>query len=228
MSTMIKDLPVTERPRERLLNCGVENLSNEELIAIILQTGTKDTSVKEVASEVLSTLDNISDLQNKNYKQLTKIKGIGISKASVLLAAVELGKRINSKCNNIHHVKVDNPGVIFDYYAELLGNKNQEHFYAIYLDNQKRIIEDKQLFIGTINQSLIHPQNIFKEAYLLDATAVICLHNHPSGNVMPSKEDIKMTKQLVEIGNLFGIKVVDHIIVGKDKYYSFFENGDIS
>ena len=228
MSTMIKDLPLTERPRERLLNCGVENLSNEELIAIILQTGTKDTSVKEVASEVLSTLDKISDLQNKNYKQLTKIKGIGMSKAAILLSAVELGKRINSKCNNIHHVKVDNPSVVFDYYVELLKNKNQEHFYAIYLDNQKRIIEDKQLFIGTINQSLIHPQNIFKEAYLLDATAIICLHNHPSGNVIPSKEDIKMTKQLVEIGNLFGIKVVDHIIVGKDQYYSFFENGDVS
>ena len=227
MSIMIKDLPQEERPRERLKNCGVENLSNEELIAIILQTGTKDISVKEVAKEVLSILDNIADLQNKNYKQLEKIKGIGPCKASILLAAVELGKRINSKCNNIHHIKADNPKTIFDYYVSLLGLKKQEHFYAIYLDNKKRIIEDKQLFIGTINRSLVHPQNIFKEAYLLDASAIICLHNHPSGNVIPSKEDIKMTKQLVEIGNLFGIKIVDHIIIGNDKYYSFFENGDI-
>ena len=228
MNVMIKDLPLSERPRERLINCGVENLSNEELIAIILQTGTKDTSVKGVASEVLSLLDNISDLQNKNYKQLLKIKGIGLCKATILLAAVELGKRINNKVNNIHNFKVDNPSVIFDYYSSLLGNKKQEHFYAIYLDNQKRVIEDKMLFVGTINKSLIHPQNIFKEAYLLDASAIICLHNHPSGNVIPSSDDIKMTKQLVEIGNLFGIKVIDHIIVGNDKYYSFFENGDIS
>lgn len=228
MNVKIKDLPINERPRERLINCGVENLSNEELLAIILKTGTKDTSVKVLASEILASVDNISDLQNKNYKQLLKTKGIGPSKATVLLAAIELGKRINNKVNNIHNLKADNPSIIFDYYSSLLGRKKQEHFYAIYLDNQKRVIEDKLLFIGTINKSLIHPQNIFKEAYLLDASAIICLHNHPSGNVIPSNDDIKMTKQLIEIGNLFGIKVVDHIIVGNEKYYSFFENGDIS
>lgn len=228
MNVKIKDLPINERPRERLINCGVENLSNEELLAIILKTGTKDTSVKVLASEILASVDNISDLQNKNYKQLLKTKGIGPSKATVLLAAIELGKRINNKVNNIHNLKADNPNAIFEYYSSLLGRKKQEHFYAIYLDNQKRVIEDKLLFIGTINKSLIHPQNIFKEAYLLDASAIICLHNHPSGNVIPSSDDIKMTKQLIEIGNLFGIKVVDHIIVGNEKYYSFFENGDIS
>lgn len=228
MNVKIKDLPLNERPRERLINNGVENLSNEELLAIILKTGTKDTSVKVLASKILSSLNNISDLQNKNYKQLLKVKGIGPSKATVLLATVELGKRINNKYSNIHNFKVDNPKVVFDHYSSILKNKKQEHFYAVYLDNQKRIIEDKLLFIGTINKSLIHPQNIFKEAYLLDASAIICIHNHPSGNIIPSLEDNKITKQLVQIGNLFGIKVVDHIIIGESKYYSFFENGDIA
>lgn len=227
MNVKIKDLPINERPRERLINHGVENLSNEELLAIILKTGTKDTSAKGLASLILSQVENIGDLQNKNYKQLLKIKGIGPSKATVILACIELGKRINNKISNIQNLKADNPKVVFEYYSSLLGGKKQEHFYAIYLDNQKRVIEDKLLFIGTINKSLIHPQNIFKEAYMLDASAIICLHNHPSGNVIPSKEDINMTKKLVEIGNLFGIKVVDHIIVGSDKYYSLFENGDI-
>lgn len=227
MNVKIKDLPINERPRERLINHGVENLSNEELLAIILKTGTKDTSAKGIASLILSQVENIGDLQNKNYKQLLKIKGIGPSKAAVILACIELGKRINNKISNIQNLKADNPKVVFEYYSSLLGRKKQEHFYAIYLDNQKRVIEDKLLFIGTINKSLIHPQNIFKEAYMLDASAIICLHNHPSGNVIPSKEDINMTKKLVEIGNLFGIKVVDHIIVGSDKYYSLFENGDI-
>lgn len=227
MNVKIKDLPINERPRERLINHGVENLSNEELLAIILKTGTKDTSAKGLASLILSQVENIGDLQNKNYKQLLKVKGIGPSKAAVILACIELGKRINNKISNIQNLKADNPKVVFEYYSSLLGRKKQEHFYAIYLDNQKRVIEDKLLFIGTINKSLIHPQNIFKEAYMLDASAIICLHNHPSGNVIPSKDDINMTKNLVEIGNLFGIKVVDHIIVGSDKYYSLFENGDI-
>ncbi len=227
MNIKIKDLPINERPRERLINNGAENLSNEELLAILLKTGTKEASAKALATEILSTLNNISDMQNKNYKQLLKMKGIGPSKATVLLAAIELGKRINSRCNNIHNLKIDNPKVIFDYYSPLLRGKKQEHFYAIYLDNQKRVIEDKLLFIGTINRSLIHPQNIFKEAYMLDASAIVCLHNHPSGNVIPSVEDERITKQLVEIGNLFGIKIIDHIIIGNDKYYSFFEDGDI-
>lgn len=227
MNVKIKDLPINERPRERLINHGVEKLSNEELLAIILKTGTKDTSAKGLASLILSQVENIGDLQNKNHKQLLKIKGIGPSKAAVILACIELGKRINNKISNIQNLKADNPKVVFEYYSSLLGRKKQEHFYAIYLDNQKRVIEDKLLFIGTINKSLIHPQNIFKEAYMLDASAIICLHNHPSGNVIPSKDDINMTKNLVEIGNLFGIKVVDHIIVGSDKYYSLFENGDI-
>lgn len=227
MNIKIKDLPTSERPRERLISQGVTNLSNEDLLAIILKTGTKDTSAKALANTLLATIDNIHNLKNKNYSQLTKIKGIGPSKASIILASIELGKRINNEYSTITNEKVNNPKLIFKHYEYLLKDKKQECFYVIYLDNQKKIIEEKLLFIGTINKSLIHPQTIFKEAYLLDATALICVHNHPSGNVLPSSEDISVTKQLIEIGNLFGIKLIDHIIIGNDKYYSFFESGDM-
>lgn len=227
MNIKIKDLPISERPRERLISHGVTSLSNEDLLAIILKTGTKDTSAKALASTVLSTVNNISNLKDKNYYQLIKIKGIGPSKASIVLASIELGKRINNEYSTIINQKMNTPEIIFKHYDHLLKDKKQEHFYVVYLDNQKKLIEEKLLFMGTINRSLIHPQNIFKEAYLLDATAIICVHNHPSGNVTPSNEDIKITKQLVEIGHLFGIKLLDHIIIGNNKYYSFFESGDM-
>ena len=227
MNIKIKDLPASERPRERLLSQGVENLSNEDLLAIILKTGTKDTSAKGLATTILSTIDNITNLKKQNYNQLTKIKGIGPSKASIILASIELGHRINNEYATINSQKINTPQTIFKHYEYLLKDKKQECFYVVYLDNQKIVIEEKLLFMGTINKSLIHPQNIFKEAYLLDASSIICVHNHPSGNVIPSGEDIKVTKQLIEIGNLFGIKLIDHIIIGKNKYYSFFESGDM-
>lgn len=227
MNIKIKDLPASERPRERLLSQGVESLSNEDLLAIILKTGTKDTSAKGLATTILSTIDNITNLKKQNYNQLTKIKGIGPSKASIILASIELGHRINNEYATINSQKINTPQTIFKHYEYLLKDKKQECFYVVYLDNQKIVIEEKLLFMGTINKSLIHPQNIFKEAYLLDASSIICVHNHPSGNVIPSGEDIKVTKQLIEIGNLFGIKLIDHIIIGKNKYYSFFESGDM-
>ncbi len=136
-----------------------------------------------------------------------------------------MGKRINNKINNINQIKIYSSESIFNYYKDKLSDKLQEHFYCVYLDTKNHIIKDKLLFIGTINQSLVHPREVFKEAYLLSATSIICLHNHPSGNVNPSNNDIIITKQLKEVGLLLGINVLDHIIIGKDKYYSFNDNG---
>lgn len=116
--------------------------------------------------------------------------------------------------------------MVYDYYSHKLGNKKQEYFYCLYLDNRKKIIKEKLLFIGTINYSTVHPREIFKEAYLASASAIICVHNHPSGNTEPSKIDIQFTNQLIEAGNLLGIPLIDHVIVGFDRYYSFFEKDD--
>lgn len=223
----IKEIPVNDRPRERLINNGSNTLSNEELLAIILDTGTKNKSAKDLAISVLSKINHISELKDINYQNLINIKGIGISKATKILALIELSKRINAKLETLNNIKANNSKVIYEYFKDKLMDEKQEYFYCLYLNNKKRIIKNKLLYIGTINQTLIHPRDIFKEAYLLSASAIICIHNHPSGNTAPSKEDIMMTKNLKEVGLIMGINVVDHIIIGKNNYYSFFENGDI-
>ena len=191
----------------------------------MLKCGTKDLSVKELANNILKQIDNINNLKDINYQNLIKIKGIGKAKACEILASIELGKRINNKINNINQIKIYSSESIFNYYKDKLSDKLQEYFYCVYLDTKNHIIKDKLLFIGTINQSLVHPREVFKEAYLLSATSIICIHNHPSGNVNPSNNDIIITKQLKEVGKLLGINVIDHIIIGKDSYYSFNDNG---
>ena len=191
----------------------------------MLKCGTKDLSVKELANMILKQIDNINNLKDMNYENLIKIKGIGTAKACEILASIELGKRINNKINNINQIKIYSSDTIFNYYKNKLGDKLQEYFYCVYLDTKNHIIKDKLLFIGTINQSLVHPREVFKEAYLLSAASIICIHNHPSGNVNPSNNDIIITKQLREVGLLLGINVLDHIIIGKEKYYSFNDNG---
>lgn len=227
MGVKIKSLPENDRPIERMTIYGKEALSNEELIAIIIKTGTKGISSKELASSLLSNIGNINNLNNINFEYLSKFKGIGKTKACNLLASIELGKRINSELDTLKNIKLNNSEVVYKFYKNKLGDKKQEYFYCVYLDTSKRVINDKLLFIGTINYSLVHPREVFKEAYLNGATAIICIHNHPSGNAIPSKQDIDITKKLMDVGNLLGIKVVDHIIISKNNYYSFLENGDI-
>ncbi|CCY46800.1 dNA repair protein RadC [Firmicutes bacterium CAG:822] len=226
MSVKLKELPVLERPRERLINVGVENLSDEELLSIILKTGSKEMSVKELAAYILSNLGGIESLKNINYHEVKKIKGIGEAKACMLVALSEIARRMNRKVASLMGVKLNTPLKIFEFYKSKI-NDDQEQFYCIYLDASKKVIEEKLLFIGTVNYSLVHPRDIFKEAYLLNATGIICVHNHPSGEVRPSKEDINLTIRLKEIGVLMGVRVIDHIIIGDDKYYSFLENGKI-
>lgn len=227
MNVKIKEIPLNERPRERLINQGVEKLNNEELLSILLKTGTKDKSVKVLSDDILKKINNIKDLKNISIETLTSIKGIGEAKACFLLAAIELGKRINNTIDNIKHIKITDAITIFEYYKNILSDEKQEYFYCIYLDTKNKIIKDKMLFKGTINESLVHPREVFKEAYLLSSSAIICVHNHPTGDITPSKNDILTTKQLKNVGELLGIRVLDHIIIGNNSYYSFLENGDL-
>lgn len=227
MVVKIKDLPIEERPYEKLINSGVDNLTNEELLSILIKSGTSKYSAKELASIILKKINNIGEFNDISYKTLTNIEGIGIKKSCVLLAAIELGKRINNYTSSIVNEKFNSSTKVFEYYKNKLINCKQEHFYCVYLDNSKKIIHEKLLFVGTINYSVVHPREIFKEAYLYSASSIICVHNHPSNNIFPSKEDIIITKNMIEIGKLLGIKIVDHLIIGKNNYYSFLENGDI-
>ncbi len=226
MTIKIKDLPLNDRPRERLITKGAKNLSNEELLAIILKTGTKDTSAKNLAAQLLKYLGKITNLKHITYHELLQIKGIGEAKACQLLSCVELAKRINQQIETLQGQKFTNPKLIFDYYKNIVSHE-QESFYCVYLNVSKQIIMDKKIFMGTLNKSLIHPRDIFRVAYILNAHSFICIHNHPSGSSKPSKEDEIITGRLKWIGNIMGIPLVDHVIIGKQKYYSFLENNKI-
>ena len=222
-----KKIPNSDKPRERLYNNGAEYLSNEELIAIILKTGTRKYSVKEVALKLLETVGEVDKLREIGIPSLIKIEGIGKVKAIELKAALELGKRVYTNKGNQDLIKLNNALSVYDYFKDILNYKKQEYFYAIYLDTKGNCLDKKCLFIGTINNSVIHPREIFKEAYLLSANSIICVHNHPSGDVTPSKEDILVTTKLKEIGIIHGINVIDHVIIGNNSYYSFYDNKKI-
>lgn len=220
----IKDLPLNERPRERFLKMGKENVSNEELLSILIKTGTKGRSVKDIALEVLSRVKKVKDLENINVKTFSDIKGLGQVKIIELLASIELGKRIFLESEVNLNTKYTNPEVIFKDNRHLFKNKKQEYFYCLYLDNKNKLIERKLLFMGTLNRSVVHPREIFKEAYLLSASKFVCMHNHPSGDLKPSNEDIEFTKNLIAIGRMQGIPMMDHVIIADDGYYSFYDN----
>lgn len=227
MTVLIKDIPKSDRPIERLINNGAEFLSDSEILAILIKTGTREKSAKTIADEILKKYKSLNELKNINLEQLTKIKGIGVTKAVSILAAFELSRRINNQIMSLNETKITNSSLVFEYYKNKIGDKNQEYFYCLYLNTAKKVIKDKLLFIGTVNKSVVHPREIFKEAYLLSASGIICVHNHPAGSVFPSKEDINLTKKLVEIGELLGVKIIDHVIITNNNYYSFFENNDI-
>ena len=180
-----------------------------------------------MANMILNLKDNIQDLKNITYEELIKIKGIGISKACSILAAIEFGFRISMKSNTLCNKKFDSVEDIYAYYKNKIGFNKQESFYAVYLDAKNMIIKEIELFKGTLDSSIVHPREVFSEAYILGALKIICVHNHPSGNTIPSKNDIYLTKRLIEIGNIMGIKILAHVIIGRNNYYSFFENGDI-
>lgn len=216
---LIKEIPSDERPRERLVKYGVDSLSNEDLLSIILSTGFKNKSCKELSLDIIKEYENLNNLRGISVNSLSKIKGIGLSKACTLIASIELGRRVYNSDNS--SIKLNNPDSIYSYIKGDLIGKKQEFFYAIYLDNKNKLINKKLLFIGTINKSVVHPREIFKYAYLYSASSIVIVHNHPSGDSSPSKEDIELTKNIIELGKINKIPIIDHIIVGDKNYYSF-------
>jgi len=223
---MIKEIPYEERPRERFLKYPTESISNHELIAIILRTGSREVSVIELSKRLLYKYDNLKELSNAPIKDLTKLKGIGLSKAIELKAAIELGKRVVKEGFNTPE-KLHSPESIYQFLKEDLEMKNQEHFIALYLNTKGELIKKETLFIGSLNSSLVHPRELFKHAVLNSAASIIVCHNHPSGDPTPSKNDIDITKILHKNSVMMDIELLDHLIIGKDRYYSFKEKGII-
>ena len=222
----VRNIPKSERPRERFLREGVSNLSNQELLAIIIKTGTKNLSSMDLALLLLNEIDDIHYLKDVNVSRLIKIKGIGLVKAIEIASAIELGKRIYFNSPK-HREKLINAKEIYESSKYLFVGKMQEEFYCLYFNNKQELLERKLLFMGTINRSIVHPREVFKEAYLTSASSIVCIHNHPSGDTKPSREDIIFTKSLIEIGRVSGIPIVDHIIVGDNSYYSFYESNNV-
>lgn len=219
---LVKEMPKEERPRERLIEYGVTALSNEEILAILLRTGRKDLSVMELSKNVLYHLESLEDLKRISVHELLQINGIKMAKATTIVAAIELGKRLSS----IHQekkIKIKSPqDAYFLLHAEL-SHLEQEHFICLYLNTKSELIKKETIFIGTINQTLIHPREIYKSAIKLSAAAIIFIHNHPSGDSTPSKADIQATKALMETSPIMGIDLIDHIIIGQYEFYSLKE-----
>lgn len=220
MKKSIKDFDLDDRPREKLISKGADGLSDEELLAIIISTGTKEKNVIELSREILQTFsyESLADIE---VSELTKIKGIKSAKASSIVASLRFGQRIAQKNMEKKITKIKNSEDIYQYLKNEIQDKKNECFYAILLDTKNVIISKEVISKGTLDASLVHPREAFKAAIKKSAKSIIFVHNHPSGDVNPSKHDFLTTRNLVDAGNILDIKVLDHIIIGDNDYYSF-------
>ena len=220
----INKWPVEDRPREKLLKYGSEYLTNGELLAIMLRTGVKTAvskkSALDLAKEILLSFEKLGNLMDISIPELASIKGIGIAKASQIVASLELGRRVISQKNG-NNTSFRCSEDIARYFIPLLKDLKKEQFRLILLNIKNRIIKDVMVSQGSLTSSIVHPREVLKIAIRESAASVIFVHNHPSGDPEPSIDDIEITKRLCKSCNIVGINVLDHIIVGSDDYYSF-------
>lgn len=220
----IKDLPEEERPREKMFKYGADKVSNAELLAILLRTGTKKVSAVKLAEQVLAKAKSLRDLPLLTVEELMEIKGVGQVKGIQIKAALELGKRIASSFRE-EKQSITSPKDVADIMMEQMRFYQKEYFKVVLLNTKNMIISSEIVSIGSLNSSIVHPREIFSLAIKKNSAAVILVHNHPSGDPTPSREDVEVTKRLVEAGSIIGIEVLDHLIIGEGKYYSFREGG---
>lgn len=219
-SFTVHDLPLGERPRERLLKLGSEALSAQEILALILGRGIKGESVMVTSQKLLSRFGNLKGIANASIEELTQISGIGQAKAAQIKAAVELGKRLEDDAIETQKSIVKSPADVAALVRSQLKGKKKEHFLVLCLDTRNRVINCRPVSIGSLDTSIVHPREVFKEAVSSSAASVIFVHNHPSGDPEPSKEDVELTKRLAKAGEIIGIDVLDHIIVCDRSYLS--------
>lgn len=218
----IKDLPKVERPREKLEKYGPEKLSNSELLAILLGTGTKGVNVVELANKILKKFSG-DGLSKANFKDLKNTFGLGSAKACEIVACFELGRRF---LQNKKSVLILSPQDVWNELKDLRDNK-KEHFVVFYLDSRNQEIKRDIVSIGSLNASLVHPREVFEPAVRHLAAQIIVAHNHPSGDTEPSAEDLAITKRLIDAGKILGIELIDHVIVARNGFVSFKEKGII-
>lgn len=219
----VKELPLDDRPREKLLLRGPQSLSDAELVAILLRTGKKGKSVLEIARELINSEGNLAMLATKTVDSLQLISGIGKDKAATLAAAFELSRRILSQPKWFSNKKITSPQDVAEIFIPILRDDNKEKFIVVCLNSANKIIKHETISIGNLNSSVVHPREVFKVAIDNSSASIILIHNHPSGNPEPSNEDIRITKKIVETGKIMEIPVFDHLIIAGETYTSFVE-----
>lgn len=220
----IKELPEDIRPRERLLKEGAEALSDIELLAILLRTGSREATALDLASLIMARFKNLHQLVDATVEELSEVKGVGLAKASQVKAALELARRLSQFSASPRPV-VKSPGDAAGLVMEEMRHLDREHFRALLLNTKNQVIGVDKVSVGTLNSSAVHPRELFRNAIRRSAASVILMHNHPSGDPAPSREDLDITRRLVEAGKIIGIEVLDHIIIGDNKFISFKAKG---
>lgn len=220
----IKDIPLDDRPRERLIKFGAESLSNSELLAIIIRTGTKNENAITIANKILGSGCGLNFLAECNVQELSSIKGIGNAKAAQIKASIEIAKRMKNFRSDKKY-KITAPHDAADLVMEDMRYLKNEHLKVIFLNTKNYVIDVKDLSIGSLNASIVHPREVYSEAIRKSSSSIIVCHNHPSGDPTESQEDINITKRLYEVGKLVGIELLDHVIIGDGSYISLKEKG---
>lgn len=216
----ILDMPNQNRPRERFLKVGPEGLSDAEILAILLRTGSKGENVVDMSNRLITEY-GLDKLMECSLEELEKIKGIGKTKAMQILAIAELEKRINQSKNPVK--KITCAKDVFDLMHNELKDKKEEHFYVLLLNNQNNVIKKELISKGILDSAILHPREVFRPAIKHSAARIILVHNHPSGNSQPSSEDLDITQRLTAVGGDLGIRVLDHVIVGRGEWWSWME-----
>ena len=224
-SFTIHDLPTSERPRERLQKLGVDALSAQEILALILGRGIAGESVMVTAQRLLSQFGNLKGIAGASVEELSLVKGIGLAKASQIKAAFELANRLEGYSEAGDKPLVKTPEEVVSLVRSRLKGKKKEYFLTLLLNTRNQLIKVAEISIGSLDSSIVHPREVFKEAISASAASVIFVHNHPSGDPTASEDDIKLTKRLAEAGEIVGIDVLDHIIIGDKNYLSLKREG---
>ena len=222
----ILDMSKYDRPREKMQILGADSLSIEELIAIIIGTGSFNNNALELGHKIHNRLLEENNFLDITIEELMEIKGVGLAKATKIKAGLELGRRLNIS-QNIKKFSITHPKYVANIFFDELKNEMKEFFYVLLLDTKNKIISKEKISEGSLNASIVHPREVFKPAIKKSSNAIILVHNHPSGDVNPSVEDIHVTNRLLEVGKIVGIKVLDHIIIGDGQYLSLKENNYI-
>lgn len=223
-SFRLREVPSQERPRERMQQHGPSALSHAELLAILLRTGTNNESSVHLAQRILNECGGLRSLAECNWDDLTHIRGIGPAKAIQLQASIELGRRV-ARSRLPETVKITCPQDAADLLMEDLRHYREEHFVCLFLNTKNQVIGRQTLSIGSLNASIVHPREVFRAAIRRSSASILCAHNHPSGDPTPSPEDIQLTKRLTEAGELIGIELLDHLVIGDNRYISLKEMG---